>query len=152
MVNGSNETYITKTKYGKGNIVAVYYNIFDIYSKAPDFYIRNMMSEIIDNLDKDKFIEYNGQKFVDIVTAKKDGKLLINLTNTSGIYSEIRLRAYDEIPPLANIKITVKTEKEPKNVVLQPENIIPDYKYDSQTQNLTVKIESLHIHSIIIIE
>jgi len=143
---------ITKTKYGKGNMIAVYYNLFEIYCNAPDFYIRNMMCDMIDSLDNNQFIEYKGQKFVDIVTAEKDGKLLINLTNTSGIYSELRLRAYDEIQPLANIEITAKLEKEPANVLLQPGNIIPNFTYDSQTQKLTVNIDALHIHSVIVIE
>jgi len=143
---------ITKTKYGKGNIVAIYYNIFEIYARTPDFYIRNMMSDIIDSLDAEKFIEYKGQRFVDIVTSKKDGKLLINLTNTSGIYIENRIRAYDEIQPMANIEISVKLKNEPKSVMLQPENIIPDYKYDSKSERLTVKVENLHIHSVIVIE
>ena len=151
-VNGNNEAYITKTKYGKGNIIAIYYNIFEIYYHTPDFYVRNMISEIIDGLDTDKFLEYKGQKFVDIITSRKDGKLMINLTNTSGIYSEVKLRAYDEIQPLADIEISVKTEKEPKSVVLQPENIIPGYSYDPETRKLTVKIDSLHIHSVIVIE
>jgi len=143
---------ITKTKYGKGSIVAVYYNIFEIYNNAPDFYARNMMSDIIDNLDEGKFIEYKGQKFVDIVTSTKDGKLLINLTNTSGIYSEIRLRAYDEIQPIHDIEIKVKLEKAPSNVILMPENMIPDYNYDPKSKKLTVKVETLHIHSIIMLE
>ena len=151
-VNGNSETYITKTNYGNGNIVAIFYNIFELYNSAPDFYVRNMVSEIIDELDGDKFIEYKGQKFIDIAPAKKDGKLLINLTNTSGIYGEIRLRAYDEIQLLTNIEISVKTEKEPKSVKLQPENIIPEHNYDPQTKKLTVKIDNLHIHTIIVIE
>ena len=146
------EEFITKTKYGKGSITAILYNIFEIYSKAPDFYIRNMLADIIVDLDEDKFIEYNGQKFIDIVTAKKDNTLLINLTNTSGIYSENRLRAYDEIQPLANVEIIVKMTKRPKSVMLQPENIVPEHKYDSQMQKLTVNINRLHIHSIIVIE
>jgi hypothetical protein len=151
-VNGNDETFITETKCGRGNIVAIYYNIFEIYCNTPDFYIRNMLSEIIDSLDKDKFIEYTGQKFVDIVTAKKEDKLLINLTNTSNIYSEARLRAYDEIQPLTNITISVKLKNMPESVVLQPENKIPYYLYDSKTQRLTVNIENLHIHTIIVIE
>jgi hypothetical protein len=151
VAKNADNNFITKTKYGKGNIVRICYNIFEIYSKAPDFYIRNMLSDIIDGLDADKFIEYKGQKFVDIVTAEKDDKLLINLTNTSGIYSEIRLRAYDEIQPVTNMEISVNIKKEPKSVVIQPENIVPEYKYDSQSQKLTVKVEHLHIHSVIVI-
>ena len=143
---------ITKTKYGNGNIVAVYYNIFDIYYDAPNFYVRNMMSEIIDSLDCKKFIKYKGLKFIDIVPAEKDGKLLLNLINTIEVYSEKRLRAYDEIPDLTNIEITLKLEKKPTSVKLQPKNIIPEYKYDASTKELTVNIEKLHIHSIIVIE
>jgi len=111
-----------------------------------------MMSDIIDGLDTDKFIEYRGQKFVDIITARKENKLLINLTNTGGIYSENRVRAYDEIQTLSNIEISVKTGKEPESVMLQPENVIPKYDYDSQTQKLTVIVENLHIHSVVVID
>ena len=151
--SGTNETpIITKTSLGKGNIVAIYYNIFEVYYNRPDFYIRNMLSDIIDSLDNDKFIEYKGRKFVDIVPSKKDGKLMISLTNTGGIYSETRLRAYDEIQPLTDIRLIVKTEKEPGSVVLQPENIIPDYKYDPKNKKISVNIDNLHIHSILVIE
>jgi hypothetical protein len=142
------ETFITKTKYGKGSITAICYNIFEIYAKTPDFYVRDMLAGIIGGLDQDKFIEYSGQKFIDIITAKKDGKLLINLTNTNGIYSELRLRAYDEILPLTDIKISVKIKTEPASVMLQPENTVPEYNYDSQTQKLTVNINRLDIHSV----
>lgn len=146
------DKFIMKTKHGKGSITAIFYNIFEIYHNTPDFYTRNMVSDIIDGLDEDKFIEYKGQKFVDIITARKDDRLLINLTNTSNIYSEIRLRAYDEIQPLTNIEISVKIEKQPSNVTLQPENIVPEYKYEPQTQKLTVKVDNLHIHLIISVE
>ena len=149
--SGATSPIITKTSYGKGSIVAVHYNIFEVYSHAPDFHARNMMSDIIESLDKEKFIEYKGQKFVDIVTAINEGKLLINLTNTSGIYSEIRLRAYDEIQPVNDIEISVKLKKAPQSVVLQPENIIPDYNYDPTSQRLTIKIDTLYIHSVIVI-
>ena len=143
---------ITKTKYGKGSIVSVYYNIFDIYFDMPNFYIRNMMSEIIDSLDGEKFIEYRGQKFIDIVPAKKDGKLRINLINTSGIYSEGRLKAYDEIQDLTDIELVIKFDKMPKSIKLQPENISPKYIYGAGAKKLTVSIDKLHIHSVLVIE
>jgi len=143
---------VTKTKLGKGCIIAVYYNVFKLYHDAPNCYVRNIISKIIDSLDAEKFIEYKGLKFVDIVTAKKDGKLLINLTNTSGIYSEARVCAYDEIMPLTNMEIDIKLGKEPKSVLLQPENIVPEHKYNPQTQRLTVKVDKVDIHSVIVID
>lgn len=148
----TNKPIITKTKYGKGNIIAVYYNIFNLYCSLPNFYIRNMLSEIIGSLEKEKFIEYKGQKFIDIVPAKKDGKLLINLINTSGIYAEDRLKAYDEIQALTDMEIAIQLKNEPKTIKLQPENISPKYKYDAEEKRLTVNIEKLYIHSIIVIE
>jgi hypothetical protein len=143
---------VTRTKYGKGNIVAVYYNIFEAYCEAADFYVRNMMSRIIDDLDGEKFIEYKGQKFVDIVPCRKDGKLMINLINTGGVYCETKLRAYDEIQALSDIEITIKTKKAPGSVVLQPGNIIPNYAYDAAAQRLTVKINRLDIHTIVAVD
>jgi len=140
---------ITKTKYGRGSIVAVFYDMFNQYQNCPDFHVRSMMSKVIDELDTQKFIEYKGQKFTDIVTAKKDGKLLINLTNVGGIYSENKLRAYDEIQPLTNVEIAVKLKAQPTSVLLQPENKTPDWTYDAQAQKLTVKIDAVDIHTII---
>ena len=149
----SGGAYIKKIKYKNGNIAAIYYNIFEVYHNAPDFYARNMLSGLIGELGGGGFIEYRGPGAVDIVTAKKDGKLLVSLINTNGIYSESRLRAYDEIPPLcgADIEITVKAEKEPSEVRLQPEDKVPEYTYDPISKKLTVKPGSLHIHSIIAI-
>ena len=157
-VPDTNSNYITKTKYKKGTIVAINYNIFEIYHNAPDFYIRNMLSDIIDELITKPFIEYRGPKFVDIITAKtraktkEEGKLLINLINTNGIYSEARLRAYDEILPLSGAEICVNTDKEPTSVSLQPENRALEYTYDQNSQKLTINPGTLHIHSVIVIE
>ena len=141
---------VVRAKHGKGGIVAICYDLFETYFHAPDFYVRNMMAEILDGLDAGKFITYAGPKFADIVPSRKDGKLLINLTNTSGIYSEARLRAYDEIAPLHDLEIRVKCDK-PASVMLQPENKIPQHCYDAASRTLTVKIERLHIHTIVVI-
>ena len=144
------ESFITSEKHGKGSITAVAYNIFEIYCHAPDFYVRNMIADIISG--SDRLVEYGGQKFIDIVTAKNNGRLLINLTNTSGIYSEGRLRAYDEIQPLADIEIRVKLDSPPKSVQMQPGNAALRCSYDLQAQKLAVGIDSLHIHAVILIE
>ena len=146
-----NKPIITKTKYKKGTITAIYYDIFELYCGSPDFYARNMISEIIENLQPERSIVYKGQKFVDIIPAKKDGKLLINLINTSGIYTEGRLKAYDEIQTLTDLEITVKLEKAPKSIKLQPEDKVPQSKYDAAAKKLTVSVEKLQIHSIITI-
>ncbi|MCL1793365.1 MAG: alpha-L-fucosidase [Oscillospiraceae bacterium] len=151
-LNASVIPIATQTKYGKGNIVAIYYNIFELYSQAPDFYIRNMVAGFIDELGPEKLVGYEGQKFVDIVPSEKDGSLLINLTNTSGIYAENRLRAYDEITPLCDMRVTARIKKEPKSVTLQPEGKILDYKYDPASGKLTVEIGRLDIHAIIMID
>ena len=142
---------VTKTKYKKGTITAINYNIFELYHNAPDFYVRNMLSDIIDGL-AEPFVTYSGPKFVDIATAKKDGKLLVSLINTGGIYSEARLRAYDEIAPICGMEIRLKMEKAPKAVTLLPENSALDYTYDQKTKTLAFKPGSLHIHSVIVIE
>jgi len=150
--NPKREITVTKTKHGRGTIVAAHYNLFEIYFNNPDFYIRNMVAELLDGLGVETCIEYNGPKFVDIVTARKDGKLLVNLINTGGIYSEARIRAYDEIQPLADLTIDIKTGQPPKSVTLQPENIAPKYRYDAASRKITVTIDRLHIHTVVAID
>jgi len=142
---------VTKTAHGKGSIVAIHYNLFETYFNAPDFYARNMVSDILDDLDTEKRITYCGQRFVDIVPMEKDGALLISLINTGGIYTENRLRAYDEVQTLADIEVSVKVGREPASVTLQPGNVVPKYAYDPATQRVTVAIDRLHIHAIVVI-
>ncbi|MCL2708325.1 MAG: hypothetical protein FWF03_04320, partial [Defluviitaleaceae bacterium] len=119
---------------------------------APDFFARDMIANVIAGLDGDPVVSYKGPKFVDIATAKKDGKLLVSLTNTSGVYAENRLRAYYEILPVTDFEVIVKTGKRPEKVYLQPENAVPENVYDPASGRLTVRLGRLQIHTIIVIE
>ena len=143
---------VTKAKFGAGTITAIHYNVFGLYHDAPDFHVRDMVSGIIDGVCAERFVEYTGPKFADIVTTRKDGNIFVHLTNTSGIYSESRLRTYDEVQALTDIELRVKVSKEPRSVKLLPDGVIPEHHYNSATQRLTVRIARLHIHAAVQIE
>ena len=58
--------------------------------------------------------------------------------------------APDEIPPIYDLTVAVKCDAAPKSVMLEPEHRPADYTYDGPY--LHVKIEKLHIHTIIVVE
>ena len=58
--------------------------------------------------------------------------------------------APDEIPPIYDLTVAVKCDAAPKSVMLEPEHRPADYTYDGAY--LHVKIEKLHIHTIIVVE
>jgi len=95
-----------------------------------------------------KLLLEKGIHRVEIIPAKKDGKMLINLINL--VDAEDGLAGYDEIVPLQNLMIAVKCDHGPESVMLQPDGICPSYSYDGQYLHVTV--EHLAIHSIIVIE
>ncbi len=142
---------IVKTRRGKGTIVAIFYDLFNVYCRAPDFYVRTMIANIIDNLGIKNCVTYKDPKCVDIATARKNGKLLISLTNTNGIYTESRLRAYDEIVPVSDLELCIQTDP-PASVTLQPGDQALTHNYDATTRTLTVRIPRLHIHTMVVIE
>ena len=151
-INGANPSpAVIKTKRGKGSIIAISHSLFASYFAAPDFYVRNMVDDLLAALNPEPFISLSGAKCVDIATTRKDGDdgaLQISLTNTSGIYSENRLRAYDEIHPVHDLELRIRTAR-PASVTQHPENKTPPHTYDAATGILTIRIERLHIHALL---
>lgn len=136
---------------GKGKIAFIGWDAFNDYYKYHRFSERDFMRSVLDILDP-KPIAYleDGIKRVEIIPATKDNKLLVNVINSTEIYYESQGNGFDEIPPIYDIVIAVKCEKEPNSVMLQPENITPEFTYDGEY--IHVKIGKLDIHTIIVVE
>lgn len=87
---------------------------------------------------------------VELIPAQKDGKTLVNLINTNEFYYDAYKSGFGEIPPLYDVAVSVRCDRAPKSVTLQPEGTVPDYEY--QGGRLWVKIPKLDIHTILVIE
>ncbi|MCQ2400006.1 MAG: hypothetical protein MJ072_05830, partial [Clostridia bacterium] len=89
------------------------------------------------------FITLN-KKNVD-VTVQKDGDgLIINLVNLNQSRHSLEYTVYDEVPTVENVEITVHRPFKKAEMPLGER-----FYYETDGESLTVKLPSLHIHSVI---
>ena len=145
--NSEKSIAVTLNHVGKGKVIGIYYNIFSEYRQNINYGSRNLINKIMNTADSKPIVKLiQGPKTVDLQPCEKDEKLLINIINTNGIYSEMRYCTYDEINPIYDLVIDIKSSQ-PKKVILQPDNLPLNFTYDGEY--LRVNIDKIHIHAVI---
>ncbi|MCX6225500.1 MAG: hypothetical protein NTV01_12255 [Bacteroidia bacterium] len=115
------ETAATVRSWGKGKVAGVYIDFGASYLINTSPVIRDLMAGIIQQLYPNPIIKIEGTHKVNVVPTAKNGKLLIQLVNTSGDHANSNVKGIDEIPVLTNLKVSVLTKTNPKSVQIQPE-------------------------------
>ena len=147
---GANRKEIaTVRNYGKGKIAGIYFDTGLLYEKIKDIRLSDFMKGIVDKILPEKFVEVKGSRNVEVTALQKDGKLCINLVNTSGPHADPTVLTYDCVPKVENITVSVKCNK-PSKVMLEPCHKEMPYVYENGV--LEVKIEKLEMYDIITIE
>lgn len=141
------ETAATIRSYGKGKVAGVYIDFGGSYLINTSPVIRDLLSGIIQQLDPDPIIKVEGSHKVNVVPTTKNGKLLIQLVNTSGDHANPNVKGFDEIPVLSNLKVSVSTKTKPGSVLLQPGGMPLNYSFiNGRTE---IELPKLEIHAII---
>ena len=130
--------------YGKGKIAAVYVGLADAYLKNESHTARRFVGELVAKIHE-PMVEVSGSQFVYLAVNRKNDKLMVNLLNLAGPHKSAA--AFDEVPPLGPLKVSVKYPKRPGKVTLQPEGKPLAYEYKNGQIGFT--LEKLDIHSII---
>ncbi|MGV8093503.1 MAG: hypothetical protein AB2L24_16710 [Mangrovibacterium sp.] len=137
----------TCREYGKGMVAGVYADIGSAYLSTSSPVLRGLLSDLVGELFPDELVRVEGSHRVNVVTTEKDGKLLIQLVNTSGDHANPNVKGIDEIPVLRDLKISVLTGQRPSSVILQPEGI--PLRFDHANGKSTFVLPELKIHSVI---
>ncbi len=137
------------TPYGKGKIAATYMNIGERYIHAATTVSREFLNGIVKELFPKPLVTVSGSHQVDVAVNRLNGKLSINLTNTSGPHDNPKVYVYDEIPAVGPLHMTIRTENEPSSVMLEPDGKKLDFEYKDGELSLT--ISRLEIHGVIVI-
>jgi hypothetical protein len=141
------ETAATVRSYGKGKVAGIYLDFGNSYLINTSPVIRDLMASVIGQLFPEPVIKIEGSHKVNVVPTTKNGKLLIQLVNTSGDHANPNVKGIDEIPALLNLKLSVSTKNKPESIVLQPEGIALKYSFiNGRTE---IIIPRLEIHSIV---
>lgn len=147
--NGAYTPAATISEYGKGKIAGVYYRNGNGYLQSKAAAVRDFIGALALEISEPQ-LQLEAPKCIDASLMKKDGKLMINLLNTAGEHGDVRVRTFDVIPAVHGITVKLRIKEKPKSVTLQPENILAGFTYENGL--LTILVEKLKIHAIIVIE
>jgi len=132
-------------EYGKGKISYIPMDFGTVYSGRKSFIAVDFMKKVLNGLSK-PVVEVN-KSHIDITMQKSDNGYLINLVNMNQSRHDLNIMAYDEIPEIYNVEITL--DKKYKNITMPLGEKFEVAETDEKT---VIKLEKLDIHSIIEIE
>lgn len=136
-------------RYGNGKIAGVYFRSGNGYLHGKSAAMRDFIGGLALKIAEPK-LRLDSVKCVDASLMTKDGRLSVNLLNTAGEHGDIQVRTFDVIPPVRDITVNLRLDKEPVSVTLQPGNRKANSCYSNGI--LTVQIEKLDLHKVIVIE
>jgi hypothetical protein len=145
------EVAATVNSFGKGKVGAVYGPVASIYFRSHHPWLREFIGGLTATLFPDPAVEVEGPYCLDVsLRTTRDGKLSVHLLNTAGMPLPDRYGFTDFIPPLENIKLTVKTPARPSSVTWVPDGGRLDWSWADG--RLTVTVPDLKIHGVVIVD
>ena len=134
-------------KLGKGSIAGIYFNAGSCYLDYKTPVLRDFITNRITELFAAPMVEVKGSHLVHITINELNNKTYINLINVAGEHTNSSAIGYDEIPPLANLTVRIRSANKPSKIMLQPEG--RELKVDFKDGISTVPINKLAIHAIL---
>ncbi len=74
-------------------------------------------------------------------------ELYVNLINVSGEHTNQNALAYDEVPPINDISVSIRSDAKPSRILLQPGNKALEFTYGNGHSRVVVP--ELELHNII---
>jgi hypothetical protein len=149
-VRKGGEVAATVNIAGKGRVGAVYGPLASVYFRSHHPWIRDFMGGLVRELFPEPAVRVEGASTLEVAMRRTaDGRLSIHLLNTSDLPVPDRYGFTDAIPPLENIRVTVKTPARPASVIWVPDGGALKWRWSGG--RLTVTIPRLAIHGVIVI-
>jgi hypothetical protein len=140
----------SETPYGKGRLTAVYADLSADYRKHQSPKLRDFIASLTKPLLPRPQVTVRGSHLVHVVLNRQNNRLAVNLINTGGRHADPQVFTYDEVPPLTNLTVQLRTDRKPKRIVQQPENRPLPVRYANGVA--TVTVPQLALHSILVVE
>ncbi|NLO82347.1 MAG: hypothetical protein GX094_04715 [Clostridiales bacterium] len=138
--------------YEKGKIAGIYMNIGERYVKAATSLSREFLGGIVRELFPEPVVRVWGSHNVDVTLNRTaDGRLAINLVNTSGPHADENVYVYDEVPPVGPLYVSVRVgNRKPSRVTLEPYGRELPYIWEDEC--VKIVLPRLELHDIIVID
>ena len=140
----------TTIAFGRGKLTGVYTDLSRDYEKHQSSKQRDFIAALVRPLLPNPIVEVTGSHLVHVVANRLNNRLAINLINTGGRHADPQVFTYDEVPPLVNLTVKIRTDKKPTRIVQQPENRPLPIRYAHGIA--TVTVAKLVLHSILMVD
>jgi len=136
------------TELGRGRIATTFFNVGQNYRNASDEVTRGFLNDLAHQLFAKPLVEVKGAPYVDVVVNRQGDKLAVNLVNTAGPHKTKPI--LDSVPPVGPLQITIRMEKKPASVTLEPGGQPLAFEHRDGETHLT--LPKLEIHSVIAVQ
>lgn len=140
----------SETPYGKGKLTAIYADVSADYRIHQSPGLRDFIASLAKPLLPNPLVEVSGSHLVHVVLGQQRNRLTVNLINTGGHHADPQVFTYDEVPPLTNLIVRIRTDHKPSRIIQQPENRQLAVQYANGIA--TVTVPQLTIHSVLVVE
>lgn len=138
------------TPLGKGRIAATYFSFSRGYLENRSPKMRAFLDDLARQLFPRPMVEVKGSTDVEVSINRLQGKLAINLVNTSGAHWDTKKPLLDSIAPIGPLEIAIRSTAKPARITLHPEGQPLAFAYRDGAARVTVP--RLEIHSIVVVE
>ena len=138
------------TPLGKGKIAATYFSFSRGYLQERSPKMRAFLNDLTRRLFPSPMVEVKGSRNVDVSVNRLQGRLAINLVNTSGPHWDTKKPLIDSIEAVGPLEISIRTAPKPSKITLQPEGQPLVFEYRNGVARVTVP--RLKIHSIVVVK
>jgi hypothetical protein len=135
---------------GKGKIAAVYFNPGTCYFKERNFRLRNWLGSLVARLFPAPMVEVKGSHHVDVCVNEINGKIAINLLNTSGPHSDAKVSVFDELQPVGPLDIEIRVKGKVESVKEEPSG--RELPFKKVKGGIELTLPELKIHGVIVLE
>lgn len=136
------------TRFGKGKLAATYFTFSQSYTTAPEAGLRGFLSSLVHTLHPEPIVTLESPVEVDVCLARKDGKLLVHLINTSGEHRTVSITK--SITPTRSFDVQIRTPRRPRKLTLEPTGAPLRFNYEKGV--VRVQVPSIAIQETIVVE
>jgi len=109
----------TLNRLGSGSIAAVYGPIGTDYAATHSPALRQFLQRIVARMFT-PLVEIKGPPTIDVALRRKQGKLLVHLSNCTAMQVGADYPVIDYVPPVGPIQVSLRLDRPPARVTLEP--------------------------------
>jgi hypothetical protein len=135
---------------GRGRIAATYFPFSRGYLEKRSPALRTFLDDVVRRLFPNPMVQVAGSRDVDISVNRVNGRLTVNLVNTSGAHWDMDRPLVESLPPVGPLELSVRTAAKPARVTLQPEG--QPLLFDYRDGLLRTSVPRVDVHALVVVE